>query len=73
MPGRALVGAINPPTQVVLARPITQRADPRHGVAALRQIWRHAFGGDTHAMPTALIATDWRHLQHHHNTPLRRR
>ncbi len=47
-----LVGAVNPPTQVVLDHPIAQRADPDQGVAALRQIWRHTSAGDTRSSAT---------------------
>jgi hypothetical protein len=53
---------INPPTQVVLARPIEQRADPDQAVAALRQIWQRTFARDTSAMVTVLLATDWCYL-----------
>jgi len=62
-PGRALVGAINPPTQVVLARSVAQPADPERLVAALRRIWQHTFARDTFTLVTALIATDWQDLQ----------
>lgn len=62
-PGRALVGAINPPTQVVLARPVAQPADPARLVTTLRQIWQHTFARDTFKMVTKLIATDWQDLQ----------
>jgi hypothetical protein len=61
-PGRALVGVIHPPTQVVLARPVAQ-ADPARLVTALRQIWQHTFDRDTFKLAAKLIATDWRYLQ----------
>jgi hypothetical protein len=62
-PGRALVGVIHPPTQVVLARPVARPADPARLVTALRQIWQHTFARDTFKMAAKLIATDWRYLQ----------
>ena len=62
-PGRALVGVIHPPTQVVLARPVAQPADPARLVTALRQIWQHTFARDAFKLAARLIATDWRYLQ----------
>lgn len=59
----ALIGAMNAPTQVVLARRVEQHADPDQVVAALRHMWRHTFTGDTTAMLTTLIATDWCYLR----------
>jgi hypothetical protein len=60
--GRALVGVINPPTQVVLARPVARPGDARRLVEVLRQIWRQTFARDSFAMATALTAADWLYL-----------
>jgi hypothetical protein len=62
MGNRALIGAINAPTQVVLARHIELGATPQQIVAGLRHMWCTTFAGNTSAMLTALITTDWRHL-----------
>ncbi|GLI00661.1 hypothetical protein [Phytohabitans aurantiacus] len=58
----ALVGVINPATQVVLARPIAQQTYAAHLHDVLRQLWRHVFAGNTGKMAAALIATDWQYL-----------
>lgn len=60
--GRALIGAISPPTRVVMARPIAQHADPDHVVATLQRMWRDTFSGNTSAMLTAMLAIDWQYL-----------
>lgn len=63
VPGHALVGVINPPTQAVLARPVAQPTDPARLVDVLQQLWRHTFASNTARMATTLISTDWDHLQ----------
>ncbi|MCW6007694.1 hypothetical protein K1W54_24550 [Micromonospora sp. CPCC 205371] len=62
VPGRAVIGAISPPTQVVLSRPIAQHADPDNVVATLQRMWRDTFAGNTSAMLAALLAIDWQYL-----------